>query len=123
MPGDLTGTHAARVHRDDLVVEAREASLVFGDQLRIETARSIARHLDLDPSPIGRHRLAAIAVPAVGPLLLLAKMVIHLRIERPFGKCLLQCIEQAALAERCCCVSAGQQLVENVVRYRGFFAS
>src|SRR3546814_20567397 len=83
---NLSRAHAARVHRDDLVIETGEATLIFGDQLWIETARPIPRHFDLDPSPVGRHRLAAIAVPAVGPLILLTKMVIHLRIEGPFGK-------------------------------------
>ena len=83
MARDLQGAHAARVHRDDLVIEAGEATLVLGDQLRVEAARPITRHLDLDPSPIGRHRLAAIAVPAVGSLAPPAKIVIHLRIERP----------------------------------------
>lgn len=117
MPGDLTGAHAARIHRDDLVIEAGKATLILGDQLRIEAARSITRNLDLDPSTVGRHRLAAIAVPAVVPLLLLAKMVIHLRVEGAFGKGLLQRIEQAALAECRCRVSAGQQLIENGVRY------
>src|SRR3546814_11650266 len=81
MTGNLSRAHAARVHRDDLVIETGEATLIFGDQLWIETARPIPRHFDLDPSPVGRHRLAAIAVPAVGPLILLPKMVIHLRIE------------------------------------------
>src|SRR3546814_4005188 len=101
---------AARVHRDDLVIETGEATLIFGDQLWIETARPIPRHFDLDPSPVGRHRLAAIAVPAVGPLILLTKMVIHLRIEGPFGKSLLQEIEQPALAECRCRIRASQQL-------------
>lgn len=73
--------------------------------------------------PVGRHRLAAIAVPAIVPLILLAKMVIHLRVERPVGKGLIQGIEQAALAQCRRRVNAGQQLVENVVRYRGFFPS
>ena len=31
---DLAHRHAARVHRDDLVVEVGETALVFGDQLR-----------------------------------------------------------------------------------------
>src|SRR3546814_10309205 len=66
MTGNLSRAHAARVHRDDLVIETGEATLIFGDQLWIETARPIPRHFDLDPSPVGRHRLAAIAVPAVG---------------------------------------------------------
>lgn len=95
MPGNLPRAHAARVHRDDLVIEVRKAALVFGDQLWIETARPIARNLDLDPSAVGHHRLAAIAIPAVCPLRLLVKMVIHLSVERPVGECLLQGIEQA----------------------------
>jgi hypothetical protein len=30
MPRDLTGAHAPRKHRDDLVIKAREATLVPG---------------------------------------------------------------------------------------------
>src|SRR3546814_13585473 len=117
MTGNLSRAHAARVHRDDLVIETGEATLIFGDQLWIETARPIPRHFDLDPSPVGRHRLAAIAVPAVGPLILLTKMVIHLRIEGPFGKSLLQAIEPPALAE-CRCRQIGRASCrERVCQY------
>jgi hypothetical protein len=38
MAADLAHAHAARIHGDDLVVEVREAALVFGDQLRVEAA-------------------------------------------------------------------------------------
>ena len=61
----LADTHAAAVHRDDLVVEPREAPLMFGDQLRIKGRPPIARHLDLDVAGVGQHRLLAIAVAAV----------------------------------------------------------
>lgn len=54
-----------------------------------------------------------VAVQAVGPLLLMAKMVIHLSIECKFSECFLQSVEEAALAERRHRVSASQQLVEN----------
>lgn len=47
----LSAAHATRIDRGELVIEARVESLVFGDQLRIEAARLIAQHLDLDPSP------------------------------------------------------------------------
>src|SRR5215213_376635 len=50
MADNLAGAHAAGVHRDDLVVEPREAALIFGDQLRIETGLAIARHRQLDPA-------------------------------------------------------------------------
>jgi hypothetical protein len=38
MADDLAGAPAAGVYRADFVVEAREAALVLGDQLRIKTA-------------------------------------------------------------------------------------
>jgi hypothetical protein len=98
MTGDLSRTHSRRVHRYDLVIEARETALAFSNQLRGETARPIACYFHLDPPPVSRHCLAAIAVWGVAPLFVLAKMVIHLRIERPFGKRLLLGIEPAALA-------------------------
>ena len=96
MPGDLTRAHAARVHRHDLVVEAREPPLVFGDQLRVEAARAVARHLNVDLAGPGDNRFTAIAVPAVAGLIAIAKMMIHLRIQRAFGERLLQRIQQAA---------------------------
>jgi hypothetical protein len=34
VPDDLARAHAARVHRDDLVIEAGKPPLVFGDELR-----------------------------------------------------------------------------------------
>src|SRR5829696_9197599 len=42
---DLPGAHAPRVHRDDLVVEAGEAPLVLGDELRVEARLPIPRDL------------------------------------------------------------------------------
>ena len=62
---DLPRAHATGVHRDDLAIEAGEAALVFGDQLRVEAALPVARYLQCDPSTLGQHRLAAIAVAAV----------------------------------------------------------
>ena len=50
---------------DDLVIEARKLALVFGDQLRIEAARTVAGNRNLDLPRAGRNRLAAVAVPAV----------------------------------------------------------
>ena len=43
MADDLAGTHAARVHRHHLVVEAGEAALILGDQLRIERRLPVPR--------------------------------------------------------------------------------
>ena len=69
---------------------------LLGNQLRVETARPIAWHLDLDPTAVGRHRLAATAIAVVADLVIVPEMMIHLRVEGPFGKSLLQGIEQAA---------------------------
>ena len=44
MAADLAHRHAAGIHRDDLLVEVREAALILGDQLRIEGPGPIARH-------------------------------------------------------------------------------
>ena len=57
---NLTHRQPAAVERDDLVVEAREASLVFANQLRLERALTIPRHLD-------RHRPVS-SVSTVFPL-------------------------------------------------------
>ena len=38
MPDDLAGAHAAGIHRHDLVVEAGEAALILGDELRVEAS-------------------------------------------------------------------------------------
>ena len=67
MSDDLAHIHAAGVHGNDLLVEAWKATLVFGYQLRIERRLPIPRDIQLDPAGLGRHRLLAIAVPAVLP--------------------------------------------------------
>jgi hypothetical protein len=61
MPLDLAGAHAPRIHRHDLVVEAGEAPLVLGDQLRVEGRQPIARDLQIQLAGPGEHGFAAIA--------------------------------------------------------------
>ena len=120
---DLAHAHAAGVHRDDLVVEAGKAPLVLGDQLRIEGGQPIARDLQLDLAGVGQNRLAAIAVAAVAGFTLRVEMMVHLGIQRPLGQRLLQLVEQAILGEGGLGISPSQQLIQNVIGYRGFFAS
>jgi hypothetical protein len=116
MPGDLAGAEAAGIERHDLLVEAGEAALVFGDQLRVEAALPIARHLEPDPpTGVGQHRLAAIAAAAVPGARLAAEMVVHLGIQRPLGERLLQLIEQAALLQGSGGIRAGEQLVQQLI--------
>ena len=50
---DLARAHAAGVHRDDLGIEPREAVLVVGEQLRVETNLAVTRNLQLDLARVG----------------------------------------------------------------------
>ena len=122
MADDLAGAHAARIHRNDLVVEAREAALVFGDQLRIKAGLAVARHHQLDLPAVGDDRLLAITISPVARLLAGEKMI-HLGVENPFGQRLLQIVDQAIAVEGRLGIGPSQQLVEDGVRYTRFFAS
>ena len=122
MADDLAGAHAAGVHRDDLVVEARKAALVLGDQLRIKARLAVARHLQLDLAGVGDDPLFAIAVSPIARLLA-GEMMVHLGVENPFGQGLLQIVDQPVGVEDRLWIGAGQQLVEHGIGYARFFAS
>ena len=62
---DLPRRHAACVHRDDLVVEARETALVFRHDLGLEAAVPVAGKIDLDRPMVGDQRLRRPAVAAI----------------------------------------------------------
>ena len=98
---DLAGAHAARVHRHDLVVEAGEAPLVLGDELRVEGRQPVARDLQIELAGAGGHALGAVAIAAVGAPVRLAglEMVVKLGIQRPLGERLLEPVQQAALGQ------------------------
>jgi hypothetical protein len=49
MTTDLAHRHAARIYRDDLVIEVGRTSLILGDQLRIEGPGPVARERQLLP--------------------------------------------------------------------------
>jgi site-specific DNA recombinase len=85
---DLPRTHAPGVHRHDLVVEAWKTALVFGNQLRVKGREPVARDLEVKLARAGQHRLAAIAVAAVGSAIRLTavEMVLHFGVEYPFGQ-------------------------------------
>ena len=101
MPLDLAGAHAAGVHRDDPVVEAGEAALVLGDQLRVEGGQPVARDLQGQPAGAGQHRLAAVAIAAVGPAIRLAavEVVVQFGVQDPLGQGLLEPVQQAAIGQ------------------------
>ena len=62
---NLAHRHAARVHRDDLLVEVREATLILGNQLRIEGSRTIARDIQRHLRGPRQNRLLRAAVAPV----------------------------------------------------------
>jgi len=65
---DLARAHAAGIHGDHLVIEARKTALVSGDQLRIEAGFPVAGNLHLEAAAVRRHRLLAVAVAAIAGL-------------------------------------------------------
>src|SRR3546814_17459407 len=79
------------------IIKPRKTALILGNQLRVEAAMPVAGHVDLELAGVRRHRLAAVTVAAIASLLIVAQMMIHLGIERPFGQRFLQRIEHSAL--------------------------
>ena len=65
VPLDLTRAHAPRIHRDDLVVEAGEALLSLGHDLRLEARLPVARGFQIQLAEVALQRLAAHAIAAV----------------------------------------------------------
>jgi len=51
---DLARAHAAGVQGNDLLVEAGEAALVLGDELRVEPTVPIARNEQLELAAVAR---------------------------------------------------------------------
>jgi hypothetical protein len=93
---DLAHTHAARIHRHDLLVETGKPALIFGDQLRVEGSRTIARDRNL--GGVRQNRLFRIAIAIIGLIAvrlscLLGQMMIHLRIQHALGQGLFPLVE------------------------------
>jgi hypothetical protein len=63
---NLAHRQAARIERNDLVVEAGEAALVFANELRLERALAIARHLDWHRAVVGQHGSATGPIAMIG---------------------------------------------------------
>ncbi len=123
MPHDLTRAHPTRIHRHDLLVEAREAALILGKQLRIKARLPVARDGKLQRAAIRQHCLAAVAIAAVADGLFVGEMMIHLRIQRPLRQRLLQLIEQTVALESRFRIRTGEKLVQNAVRDDRLFPS
>jgi hypothetical protein len=94
MPLDVARGHPARIESDDLLIEAGKATLIFGDQRRLEAPLAIARDRELQSGGIGEHCLRTRAVAHIARclLILLAEMMIQLGVQNPFRQCLLQLV-------------------------------
>jgi hypothetical protein len=123
MAGDLAGAHAAGVHRHDVLIETGKAPLILGDQLGVEAALAVPRHLQPDPAGVGDHALAAIAVAAVPGAGFTRQVMVHLGVQRPLGQRLLQLIQQAALVKGRAGIGTRQELVQHLIRDPRRFAA
>src|SRR3954447_20979971 len=90
-------------------------------RLRVEARLPVPGDLELDLAGVGEDALAAVAVAAVAGLLT-TEMMIHLRVQRPLGQCLLQAVEEAVRIERRLRIGPGQKLVEDGVGDLELFA-
>ena len=100
---DLPHAHAARVHRDNLVVKSRESALILRDQWRLETPAPVPRYRQVNRLVLRQHRLLAVAIAAVTGLLgfenlllrRICKVMVHLSVQNPLSEGFLQLPEQS----------------------------
>ncbi|BAK83640.1 hypothetical protein GLX_12280 [Komagataeibacter medellinensis NBRC 3288] len=109
MPLDFAGCQTSGIHADDLAVELGKATLILCNQHRIKRTVPIPGNIQNNLAALCRHGLLAIAVSAVGRLIILSrgaigalliKMKCHLRVERPLRQSLRQFREYAAFAKQ-----------------------
>src|SRR6202030_1631947 len=93
---DLPGRQAARVKRDDLVVETREAPSILADQHWVEAPMTITRNRQFQFAGIRQNGLAAITIAVIASffLRLRTQMMVHLGVEHPLRQALLQLVNQ-----------------------------
>ncbi|MPN06914.1 hypothetical protein SDC9_154171 [bioreactor metagenome] len=101
----LAHRHATGVPRDDFVVEAGPAGLVLGDELGLEAAVTVARHLDGQLAEIALEGLLALAVAGVASrvghslVAFMAQVLSQLSVQSSLDQQLGQLLEQAVLAD------------------------
>src|SRR4051812_32188072 len=104
MPLNFPRAHAARVHRNDLVVKAGETRLPFADNFRLVATVAIARGLQRHFSKITlqrfrRRAIARVAAVVAGWIVfLVAEVFGHLGLHRPLQKRLRQLLQQAVFS-------------------------
>lgn len=103
---DLTGRQPLRRERDDHRVDPVQAALTLAHGQRIEAAVTIPRHLDVDRTDLGDHRLGAgtvarvVQVAALDRMLRVAEMFFHLDLQAGLEDLLRQASQQPARADK-----------------------
>src|SRR4029077_1716702 len=64
---DIPRCHPTRIHGQNLLIETRESSFMFGDDLRIVGSVAIPWHFDLHRTEITLNLFPALAVAVVAP--------------------------------------------------------
>jgi hypothetical protein len=109
---DLTGRQTFRRQRDDHRIDPVEAPLTLLHRFGFERPVTISRHVDLDRADLGDHRLGpgavagVVAVAAVGCVLFVADVILHLDFRTGLENLLGQIGQQAARAHQVNPISA-----------------
>jgi len=102
---DLTRRHAARVHRQNLVVEALEPCLMLRQDLRLEAAIAISRRFHHHRPEIALNRLGSCPVTGIPAVisrrivLFIAQMLRQLGVHRPLQQRLRKLFQQTGFAD------------------------
>src|SRR5574340_194211 len=93
---DFAYSHAARIQRQNLVIEPRPAGLMLRDQLRLKRTLAIARNLNRQFPKLALEGLLALAIAGIAGLVLhrlvlaVTQMLGHLRLQGAFDDALGQ---------------------------------
>ncbi len=119
---DLAGRHPARVHRDDLVVEAGPARLPLGHDPGLEGRFAVAGRLQLQLAEVALQGFRAFPVARVAPVvarrvvLLVAQMIAEFGFQRPFQEGFGQLFEQTVLPDDILgLLVVGEQLINQLL--------
>ena len=118
MAADLAHAHAARIHRDNLVVEVGESPLILRDQLRIKHPQLRSRGIDsvIFDVPVRTDffewPLRRLAPPSTrSPSRCSSSSAFRI----PLRQCLLEVVKQAVLRKHFIRIAAGKQLLPEVL--------
>ena len=118
MAADLAHAHAARIHGDDLVVEIGKTALIFGDQLRVESAGPVTRNRQRHLRRARQYRLLRGPIAAIGvaPAFTLAlKVLVKFGAQNALRQRLLQIVDETARGKNLGRIAASQKLVQEVL--------